>query len=67
MKSKSKGSVFWKWFKRIFIALFLLQLFYIIILKWVDPPITLTQLQTWIGGEGLKRDYVNGDEISYNL
>lgn len=67
MKSKSKGSVFWKWLKRIFIALFLLQLFYIIILKWVDPPITLTQMQSWIGGDGLRRDYVDGDEISYNL
>ena len=67
MKSKSKGSVFWKWVKRIFITLFLLQLFYIIILKWVDPPVTLTQLQSWIGGDGLKRDYVDGDEISYNI
>ncbi|MGN6166096.1 MAG: monofunctional biosynthetic peptidoglycan transglycosylase [Flavisolibacter sp.] len=67
MKSKSKASVFWKWIKRIFLALFLLQLFYIIILKWVDPPVTLTQLQSWIGGDGLKRDYVDGAEISYNL
>lgn len=67
MKSKSKGAGFWKWFKQIILALFLLQLFYIIILKWINPPITLTQLHSLISGDGLKRDYVNGDEISYNM
>jgi len=69
MKSKSKPKRFrlWTWIKRIFITLFLLQLFYIVILKWVNPPITITQLQSWITGNGLKRDYVNGNEISYNL
>src|SRR5439155_20077088 len=36
------------------------------LLKWMDPPITLTQLSNWISGNGLKRDYVNFNEISYN-
>jgi len=40
---------------------------YIVILKWVDPPITLTQLGSLFTGHGLKRDYVNYDEISPNL
>jgi monofunctional biosynthetic peptidoglycan transglycosylase len=67
MKSKSKGSKIWTWIKRIFVALFLLQLVYIIALKWIDPPFTITQLQSWISGDGLKRDYVNYDEMSYNI
>ena len=54
----------WKWTKRIFIFLFLFQLFYIILLRWVDPPITLTQLGSLFAGNGLKRDYVNMEEIS---
>lgn len=58
---------FWGWVKRIFLILFIAQLLYIIVLKWIDPPFTLTQLSSWIGGDGLKRDYVDGDEISYNL
>ncbi|MBA2745361.1 MAG: monofunctional biosynthetic peptidoglycan transglycosylase [Flavisolibacter sp.] len=57
----------WGWIKRIFLFLFLLQLFYLIALKWIDPPITLTQLSSWISGDGLKRDYVDDDKISYHM
>jgi len=64
---KSAGIRIWKWAKRIFIFLFLFQLFYIIILKWVNPPITITQLSSWLSGDGLKRDYVSSDKIPYNM
>ena len=53
--------------KRIFIVLFVAQLVYIIILRWVDPPITVTQLVSWIEGYGLSRDYVRYDQISSNM
>jgi monofunctional glycosyltransferase len=66
MKNKKSAGV-WTWVKRVVIFLFLFQLFYIVILKWVNPPITLTQLSSWISGDGLKRDYVDGDELSYNI
>ncbi len=61
-----KGS-FWLWVKRIFIGIFVLQLVYIIALRWIDPPITLTQLGSWLSGDGLKRDYVDADELSPNM
>ena len=66
MAIKTKGLFprLWRIFKRVFIILFLLQLVYIFLLKWVDPPITLTQLGNWISGNGLKRDYVDMKEIS---
>lgn len=64
---KTFGARLWLWTKRIFLALFVAQLVYIIILKWVNPPITITQFSSWISGDGLKRDYVDGDEISYQL
>jgi monofunctional biosynthetic peptidoglycan transglycosylase len=67
MEQKKKGSKIWKWTKRIFVTLFLLQLFYIIILKWVNPPITITQLQSWVGGNGLKRHYIPAGKMSYNI
>lgn len=57
----------WRFVKRAFIVLFLLQLFYIILLKWIDPPITFTQLNSFVYGHGLKRDYVKWDEISINM
>lgn len=66
-KTQQKKRGFWGWVKRIFLILFIAQLVYIVLLKWMDPPFTLTQLSSWIGGDGLKRDYVDGDEISYQL
>jgi monofunctional glycosyltransferase len=56
----------WFIFKRVVIFLFFFQFVYIIALKWVDPPITLTQLGSLLSGDGLKRDYVNNNEISPN-
>jgi len=67
MKKKASGNRFWQWVKRIFLALFLFHLFYIVILKWINPPVTFTQLGSLFSGEGLTRDYVSGSELSYNM
>lgn len=66
MAVKTKGIVprMWRKFKRIVLVLFILQLLYIFLLKWIYPPITITQLSALITGDGLKRDYVDRDEIS---
>ena len=56
----------WRWIKRIFLILFIAQFIYIILLKWINPPITITQFASWISGDGLKRDYVGNKSISYN-
>lgn len=66
MKAKPFLIKLWKWTKRIFILLFFFQFFCIILFKWVNPPITMTQLVSWITGDGLKRDYVSRDKIPYN-
>jgi monofunctional biosynthetic peptidoglycan transglycosylase len=50
--------------RHIFLILFLSQLVYIIVLKWIDPPFTLTQLGSLFSGDGLKRDYVSFSEMS---
>jgi len=57
----------WKWAKRIFFWLFISQLIYIILLKWINPPVTITQFNSWITGHGLKRDYVSRKNISSNM
>jgi monofunctional biosynthetic peptidoglycan transglycosylase len=57
----------WRIIKRVFLILFISQFIYIFLLKWMDPPITLTQLQNWVSGNGLKRDYVDFDEMSYQV
>lgn len=67
MSTKSLLQTIGQKLKRILIILFVAQLVYIILLKWIDPPITVTQLVSWVEGYGLKRDYVNYDEISSNM
>ena len=64
IKTKGLGLKIWRFLKRLFIFLFFFHLFYILLLKWVDPPITLTQLGSLLGGHGLKRDYVSIKEMS---
>jgi monofunctional biosynthetic peptidoglycan transglycosylase len=43
------------------------QFIYIILLRWIDPPITITQLTNWVSGYGLKRDYINFEAMSPNI
>jgi monofunctional glycosyltransferase len=57
----------WKIFKRVFIVLFIAQFIYIIVLKWINPPITLTQLVSFVTGNGLKRNYVPYSEMGPNI
>jgi monofunctional biosynthetic peptidoglycan transglycosylase len=66
----TSGKVFlskvWRITKRVFLILFISQFVYILLLKWIDPPITLTQLGSWVTGHGLKRTYVSAAKISEN-
>lgn len=66
MKTKGLIPRAWRLIKRVFLILFIAQFAYLIILKWVNPPITVTQLSNWFAGYGLKRDYVNKSEMSRN-
>jgi monofunctional glycosyltransferase len=67
MKLSQGFLMIWKWTKRIFLFLYFFHLAYLLLLKWVNPPVTLTQLASLISGDGLKRDYVSENEISYNI
>ncbi len=63
MKKKIKRTG-WQKVKRIFLILFLSHFLYIIILRWVNPPFTITQIVSLIKGNGLKRDYVSYNDIN---
>lgn len=64
MTTKGLIPKIWRWIKKIFIILFIAQFVYIILLKWIDPPITMTQFVSWVSGHGLKRDYIDRSDIS---
>jgi len=69
MKEQNQSRVknfFRRLFKIILYGL-ILSLIYLLLCKWIMPPITLTQLSSWVSGYGLKRDYVSWDEISSNV
>ncbi len=66
MKSKPLLKSLWRWTKKIVFVIFIVQFVYILLLKWVNPPITITQLVSWVSGHGLKRDYVGRNAISPN-
>ena len=52
--------------RRFFLYLFLSSLIYVLVTKFIEPPITITQI-TNAFGLGLKRDYVSWDKMSYNI
>lgn len=57
----------WRIFKRVFLFLFIFQFVYILFCKWVNPPVTITQLVNWVQGNGLSRDYVDYNQMSPNM
>jgi len=66
MKKTGFFPKFWRFIKRLSLILFIAQFVYIILLKWINPPITITQLSSLLTGHGLKRDYVNKKQMSVN-
>ena len=52
--------------KKIILYLFIAQLAYIVVLRFVFPPITMTQIGSIVRGEGFSRTHVSMDQISMN-
>ena len=52
--------------KKITWYLFLSSFVYVLFTKFIEPPITITQI-TNAFGLGLKRDYISWNEMSYNI
>ena len=50
--------------KKIFIFLLISHLAYILLIRFVDPPITVTQITSIIEGNGFKRTHLSLDEMS---
>ncbi len=53
--------------KKVILYLFFFQLFYILFCKWINPPITITQVASLVKGDGLRRDYVSLEQMSSNI
>ena len=55
-----------KLIRKVFLYFFLSSIAYLLFVKFINPPITITQL-TNAFGLGLKRDYVGWEDMSYNI
>lgn len=66
-KKRSRFKTFLRRFFKIITYAFIISFLYLLLCKWLMPPITLIQLGNWIRGNGLKRDYVGWDDISPNV
>ncbi len=67
MAQKKKKKTPWLILKRIFLFCIFSSLFYMLICKWLNPPVTITQLVSAVSGNGLKRDYVSLEKMSPNI
>ena len=63
---KTKSTSILKRILKTVLILFIASLCYLVICKWLMPPITVTQLSSVINGDGMKRDYVSWNDISRN-
>ncbi|RAI98695.1 monofunctional biosynthetic peptidoglycan transglycosylase [Chitinophaga skermanii] len=67
---KLKGIVprIWRRLKKVLLVLFVAHLLYIIATKWVNPPITITQISSWFSlwgtDKSLHAKWANYNEIS---
>ena len=50
--------------KKLFLFLLISHLAYILLIRFVDPPITVTQITSIIEGNGFKRTHLSSDEMS---
>lgn len=66
-KGRSRIRPIFKSLTKFAIALIILQLVYVMLLKWVDPPMTFTQFDSVLEGRDFNRDYVDLDEISLSM
>jgi monofunctional biosynthetic peptidoglycan transglycosylase len=70
-KKKASANKVWLWIKRIFFFLFISHLLYVVALKWINPPFTITQFNSSINCLTEKelefnRDYIGYDQMGKN-
>ncbi len=56
-----------KFIRKVVIYLFVAHLVYIVVLKWINPPFTITQVQQGFEQGKFKRDYISYDEMGRNI
>jgi len=57
----------WRIIKKVVLWMLILHLVYLVYCRWLDPPITITQIVSVLKGDGLKRDYISYSNMGANI
>ncbi len=66
-KRRRKGRGFWGWLVRIFLGLFLFSILWVLLYRFVPPPLTATMIGDLVAGRGLDKDWMNLDEMDRDM
>jgi monofunctional biosynthetic peptidoglycan transglycosylase len=66
-KKRSLPLRFLRFCFKLILVLFISSTLYLLLCKWVMPPITITQVASFFEGYGLKRNYVDNNQISASV
>ncbi len=66
-KSTTRKRSTWGTIKKVAFWLFIGHLVYLIVCKWINPPITITQAVDVVKGYGLKKDNIGYDAMGPNI
>jgi monofunctional biosynthetic peptidoglycan transglycosylase len=69
-KKKQKKSLPARIFRivlKVFLYGFIFSILYVLFCRWINPPVTITQLVSLLSGDGLHRNYADIDEMSPNI
>lgn len=56
-----------KFVRKVIFYFFVIHILYIVVLKWINPLFTITQVQQMFEQGKLKRDYISYDEMGDNI
>lgn len=56
-----------KFIRKVILYLFVAHLLYIVVLKWINPPFTITQVQQMFEQGKFNRDYISYNEMGRNI
>lgn len=56
-----------KFVRKVIFYFFVIHILYIVVLKWINPPFTITQVQQMFEQGKLKRDYISYDKMGDNI
>ena len=56
-----------KFIRKVILYLFVAHLLYIVVLKWINPPCTITQVQQMVEQGKFNRDYISYNEMGRNI